>query len=334
MAFDIFQREWDSGLLEAVGVPLSIMAEPVQSGSQVGTVSREASLQTSLPEGTIVGAGGHDHVVGALAAGAINPDRMVDSMGTAEALFFPLERPITDPEFARQGYSQGAHVVPDRYYLFGGVYSSSACIEWIRDVFGHASYEELIATASTVPAGSLGAMFLPHLRLSNAPNPDSKSRAAFVGLTSDTGKGELLRAIYEGIAFEARSTIEPALRFAGHDAIPTVIVIGGGSRNEFLLRIKASVLNRPLHVVDLDEATSLGAAMLGGIAAGIYKDHDDATNQVEVHPRTVCPEPADAELYYKLFSDTYNQLYHALKSVNHSIHDAVVSTEQATVGIE
>ena len=97
-------------MLEEVGIPPSLFAPLRESGSRLGTVTREAAGLTGLPEGTCVAAGGHDHVCGALAVGVTETGTMLNSLGTAEAIFLPLERPLTDPQVGNQGYTQGAHV--------------------------------------------------------------------------------------------------------------------------------------------------------------------------------------------------------------------------------
>jgi xylulokinase len=249
-------------------------------------------------------------------------------MGTAEALFFPRDEPIADPAIGQMGYTQGSHVVPGKYYVNGGIYSSGASTEWMRDILGHTDYAELIAGAAGVPAGSLGVTFVPHLRLSNTPHPDSKARAAFLGLTSDVDRAVLMRAVYEGLGYEARATIEPVLSFSNLDAMPEISVIGGSSRNDLLLQIKSSILNAPLQIVDHGEATSLGAAMLGGLAAGVYRNTDHALESVRSRPRFINPDEDQATLYDRYFQEIYAGIYDTLKPLNHRIHDLTVCEQE------
>jgi xylulokinase len=300
----------------------------VQSGTPVGTITKEAAQETGLPEGATVGAGGHDHVCGAFAAGVVEHGQMLDSMGTAESLFFPRNEPIVDPSIGEMGYTQGAHVVPGKYYVNGGLYTSGASTEWLRDILGHAAYAELIAEVDNVPAGSLGVAFVPHLRFSNTPHPDAKARAAFLGLTSDVNRAVLMRAVYEGLGYEARASIEPVLSFSNLDAMPEIFVIGGSTRNELLLRIKSSILKAPFQIVDHDEATSLGAAMLGGIAAGVYADAAEALQSVRSAPRVIQPDGDKAAIYDRYFREIYRDIYKTLRPLNHRIHDLIVRDDE------
>ena len=156
----------------------------------------------------VVASGGHDHVCGALAAGVTRPGQMLNSLGTAEAVFLPIEQPLADPKVGRQGYTQGAHVVGGGYYAFGravhlGRQHRMAARSSSAPADDPVAYEELIAGAERVPAGSLGVLFLPHLRLANPPYDDPRSRGALIGLTMDVGRDVITRAIFEGWRWKA-----------------------------------------------------------------------------------------------------------------------------------
>lgn len=324
LAFDLRDLKWDTDLLERAGIDPSILSPIMPAGTPIGAVSAEGADATGLLPGTVVGLGGHDHVCGAFAAGVTKHGAVLDSMGTAEALFVALDAPIWDSDFGTTGYTQGAHVVAGKFYEFGGLYTSGASVDWIRKITGREDRRALAGAAAAVPPGSNGATFMPHLRLSSPPNIDSKSRGAFLGLTTDIDQAALVRAVFEGIAYEARLSMEPLIRFAGDETLPDIAVIGGGSRNELLLDIKASVTNRPHHVLRIHEATALGAALLGGQAAGIYRDASDVHATVEVDSFTVAPDPDAAAFYEEFYQSVYKQLYPTLKSLNHTIYDQVV----------
>jgi xylulokinase len=324
MAFDIRERTWASDILDAAGVARTIPAPAVASGTRIGDVTPQAAAATGLPVGTTVAAGGHDHVCGAFAAGAIRHGQILDSMGTAEALFVALDAPVLDPALGHLGYTQGAHVVGGNYYVFGGIYTSGASVDWVRSVLGEIDHETMNREAEASPIGSLGTAFLPHLRLAHAPHADARARAAFVGLTSDANRGTLARAVFEGLAYEGRATLEPLLGYAGLAAMPVISVIGGGAKNDVLLHIKAAVMRTSLNVLDVKEATALGAAMLGGLGAGVYQDAAAARATIRLHARLVEPEPSAADFYDAYFRDVYQHLYDALRPLNHTIHRLTV----------
>src|SRR5581483_11229510 len=157
-----------------------------------------------------------------------------------------------------------------------GINSCGGAFEWCRSLIGNPDQAAIIAEAAVMPIGSRGVVFLPHFGGGPAPAPDPLSRGAFIGLTSATDRGTLYRAVLEGVAMQARIVVDGMAGLAGV-APPTAIrVIGGGSRNALLLKIKANVFGRPLVVIDEPEATALGAALLGGVAAEVYPNLDEA----------------------------------------------------------
>jgi xylulokinase len=263
----------------------------------------------------------------------MKPGRIFDSMGTAEAVVVALDRPLTDPAIGRLGYAQGAHVVDNCWYALGGIHGSGASIEWLHDLLGREiPLASLIAEAARVPPGSHGACFLPHLRMGNAPHPDGKSRGALIGLTTDCDRPAIVRAVFEGLAFGAQASLEPLLAFAGIHHAQEVICIGGGSRNELLLRIKAAVANASMIALNLDEATALGAAILAGIGAGVYRGPDEAVAMLRTEPRTIEPDAGDVPHYAACYRDVYLPLYDALRPLHHRIHAWSTSSTVAQAG--
>ena len=320
LALDLHQLRWAEDLLREAGISPDLFAPLRPSGSSLGPVTFEAAEATGLPGSTQVAVGGHDHVCGALATGVTEPGTMLNSLGTAEAIFLPLEHPLTDPEVGHQGYTQGAHVA-GQYYVFGGQYTSGASVEWFRDALGDgADYETLVAEAEKVPPGSLGVFFLPHLRLANPPYDDPASRGAFVGLSTDVTRGALFRAVLEGLAFDSRNSLEPLLDHSNVEELRAIYAIGGGTQNRLLMGIKTTVLDRTVTVVGVEEATSLGAAILGGIGAGVYADVPSALEVLRYAETSVEPMPDQVSLYDAFFSQVYRRIYPSLRTVHHEIH--------------
>jgi xylulokinase len=320
LALDLHELEWSRGLLEEVGIAPDLFAPLRAGGSLLGPVNPEAASATGLPESAGVATGGHDHVCGALAVGVTQTGTMLNSLGTAEAIFLPLERPLTDPQVGNQGYTQGAHVA-GQYYVFGGQYTSGASVEWLREVLGGVDYDTLVAEAEEVPPGSLGAFFLPHLRLANPPYDDPAARGAFVGLSSDTKRGALFRAVLEGLAYDSRNSLEPLLAHAGLDGLRAIHAIGGGTQNRLLMRIKATVLNQEITVAGVEEATSLGAAILGGVGAGVYPDVPSALEALRYNETPIEPDPEEVSLYDEAFRRVYGRIYPSLRGLHHEIED-------------
>jgi xylulokinase len=330
LMLDLRQKRWDEQTLAQAGIDQRLLAPLVPGGTSLGNVIASAAALTGLPVTAVVAAGGHDHVCGALAAGVTRPGQMLNSLGTAEAVFLPIEQPLANPKAGHQGYTQGAHVVGGGYYAFAGQYTSGASIEWLRDLLGATddpiAYDELIAAAERVPAGSLGVLFLPHLRLANPPYDDPRSRGALVGLTMDAGRDVITRAIFEGLALESRNTFEPLLAYPEVTSPQSVVAIGGGTRNPLLMRVKASVTNLIHHIIEAQEATALGAALLGGLGAGVYQDVDDAIGAMRYGQQEIAPEPADVPVYETIYREVYRRFYPSVAPLSQAISDLQATT--------
>ncbi|HEX5991399.1 MAG TPA: FGGY family carbohydrate kinase [Thermomicrobiales bacterium] len=325
LMLDLHQKCWHEETLDEAGIDRGLLAALVSAGTPLERITSGAAALTGLPPTAVVTAGGHDHVCGAFAAGVTRPGQMLNSLGTAEAVFLPIEQPLVDPKAGSQGYTQGAHVVGGGYYAFGSNYTSGASIEWLRDLLGasddRVAHAELIASAERVPAGSLGVLFLPHLRLANPPYDDPRSRGALIGLTMDAGRDVITRAVFEGLALESRNTLEPLLAYPQVTAPRSVVAIGGGTRNPLLMRVKASVSHLNHHIVSAEEATALGAALLGGLGAGVYRDADDAVAAMRYGQHEITPELSDVLVYEKIYTEVYRRLYPSIAPLSQAISD-------------
>ncbi len=291
MLLDLERGDWATGLMGELDLPLGLVPEIRPLGHRLGRITAEAAAETGLPPDCAVGVGGHDHFCGALAIGADRPGIVMDSMGTAEALTLMLDRPSGTTALADAGLNQGMLLVQEPvYYAFGGLMTSAAAVEWFRGVIGGQEHETLLAEARAVPPGAGGLLFLPHLRIGSPPFPDPISRGAFLGLGDTTDRGALYRSVLEGLAADVANVLEQMLGLVEAGALERYIAIGGSTRNDLLMSIKAGLLERTLEVSDEPEAVGIGAAMLGGLAAGVFDDLADARTQLPIRPRLVQPD--------------------------------------------
>jgi xylulokinase len=321
LGLNLERLEWDKALIKEMGLSPDLLAPLQQSGTPLGPVTPEAAAATGLPPSAQVSPGGHDHVCGALALGIIEPGAVLNSMGTAEAIFLPLDNPLSDPKMSRQGYTQGAHVLAGHYYVLAGLYTSGACVDWWREILGdETDHAALIAEAEQTPPGSLGVGFLPHLRLANPPHDDPKGRGAFIGLSTDVKRGVLFRALLEGLSYEARNSLESLLAYSGVAPVRDIHVTGGSTRNQLLMQVRATIFNQTITVAEVTEATSWGAAILGGLGAGVYADVASALDTVRYARKTVKPVADQVALYEAYYRQVYQKIYDALRSLHHDIY--------------
>lgn len=315
LTLDIQAKNWDNDLLQELHIPPQIFSPLAPNGQPLGKVTREAAKATGLPRHCMVTTGGHDHIIGALPTGAFQPGVLLDSIGTAEAIMLTLNEPPQEETLVRFGFDHGMICVDEpMYFLMGGLMTSGASMEWFRtQVVRQAGYEALTQQAEKIPPGSGGVGFIPHLRMASQPENDPRARGAFLGLTPETDQATLFRAVLEGMALDVHNIVKSLAEIKGVPAVEQINVTGGGSQNRLLLEIKAAVFNQNLHVIDLPDAVSLGAACLAGIGGGVFKNLEEALETV-AHPfEEIVPEKRWSAIYQKIYQTQFLPALNALK---------------------
>ncbi|MGI9449472.1 MAG: FGGY-family carbohydrate kinase [Geminicoccaceae bacterium] len=324
LAFDLHRRIWADDMIRECGIDPTLFQPLRPLGAKLGSILPDIARALGLSPDCAVGVGGHDHLVGALAADALKPGVMLNSLGTAEAVTLALEKSISDPVLSSRGFNQGVLMLKDEPipYVFGGFQTSGASIEWFRSLFGQdTAHETLIQDAKTVSPGSEGVTFVPDLRGKLVPHNDPLARGAWFGLNADVGNATLYRAILEGLAFEARQSIDALRDIDGVPSIESIRAIGGNTQNELLMRIKASVYQKPIIANDMPEATALGAALLGGLAAGMWPNLETALKGLARNQRQIEPVDEWMDLYELKYQGIYRNAYAALRPLNHALHE-------------
>ncbi len=312
---DLDRFDWHRPLLAELGLDAGMLPPVGENGARLGNVTADIARQTGLPEDCVVGLGGHDHVVGSLASGIFGDHSLMDSMGTAEGLVLPLPGRISDQRFVDWTLEQTLmrYDGANHYFFCGGLYTSSAAIEWFRNAFAQGfGYDEMMEAAGKVPEGAHGVLFVPHLRLATSPDNYAGPGGAFFRLSTEADRPVLYRALLEGLAFDARNIADHMAALLDPAALDVVrarpvTVIGGGSQNALWLDIKASVFGRPIRALRTKEAVSLGAALLAGVAAGLFGSVAEAIASISLEHDLYTPDPARQALYDDLFAHDYQQ---------------------------
>jgi len=320
-ALNIQNLEYEKELLKEVGIPCNWYQTLVPSGTFLGNVLPKIAKYTGLPSDCKISSGGHDHLVGAMIAGATNQGTLINSMGTAEAVTLFLDKPIFDKAVASHGYVQGVIVADQPYYYnLGGLFTSGGAVQWFHKLTEQRySHEELINDAWGIPPGTHGVLFLPQMRVGSPPNPAEISRGAFVGLGTDNDHGVLYRSILEGMAYDVKMIIEGISQLKEEPEIENIHCFGGESRNDLLMKIKASVLNRTLVKMDMPETVSLGAAILGGIGAGIFANFQEAFKGLRFNTDEIIPQNEWVEIYQKFYDDVYSDAWKQIRPLQEKL---------------
>jgi xylulokinase len=324
LLFDQLARAWSPELLAATGLTAEQLPRAQPAGTAVGTLTPAAAAVTGLPAGMPCVLGGHDHLCASLAVGAWQPGTIVDSSGTAGAVLALLPAFHTSLEAAVGGFACYAHVLPDLYVLKAGLKLTGGAVDWLaRQLAGPGTtdlhYEALEAAAAQGVGRRAGPVWLPHLHGgSGTPEGDLASLAALVGIRSDHEPGDLFRGLLESLAFWLRHNVE-AMAALTRQAATDSILTGGTTRLHLLNQLKADVLDRPVVVSDVPEAAALGAALLAGLGAGVFRSPAEAAASVQYGRTVIEPQPEHAGWYDALYRDVYRRLYADLREVNHRL---------------
>ncbi len=303
LLFDVAGRRWSDEVLAALELPAKWLPPALESP--------EVSGRTA--EGTPVAAGAGDQQAGALGVGVDRPGPLSVVLGTSGVVFAALSSFRADPEARVHAF---CHAVPGAWEAMGVMLSAAGSLRWLRDAFAPgAGYDELVAEAARWQPGAEGLTFLPYLQGERTPHADPNARGAFAGLTLRHDRGALVRAVLEGVAFGLRDSLE-LLRDLG--VRPEAgRVSGGGARSDLWLRIISSVLDIPLERTAVEEGAAYGAALLGGVAGGVFADVHEAVAACVRVRETVEPEPAWRDAYEAGYK-RYGALYPALRPLEES----------------
>lgn len=321
--FDIRRHAWSEEMLALADRDTGFPAPLAASGTALAPLRPEIAAATGLAGSPVIAVGGHDHIIGAFAAGLSKPGTVVNSIGTAEAVILATPGPLADPEIIRRGYVQGAIETDRRMsYVAGSLYSAGGAIEWLRATIGNHPQAALIAEASKVPPGSHGVVFLPHLANGPPPAPDPDARGAFLGLTMAATPATLYRAVLEGVALQSRLMLDGMATLPDVGAPREIRLIGGVSRNQLFLSLKATIFARPIVVIEEPETTALGAALLGGVAAGVFPTLDAALSGLD--RRQFIIEPDTTVGYYdRLRTMVFEHIHDSIRPINRRLADFV-----------
>jgi xylulokinase len=319
---DVHTRQWSERILDAAEIDAGMLPRLVPGTDVVGTVSPAFAEASGLPRSCLVVAGCGDEMAATLGAGVFAPGEVCDVVGTAEPVCAVTPQPRVDDTRLVECHPHGDG---ETWLLENPGFVSGGNLRWWRDHFGTGelaseaaggrdAYDQLVASAAEVPAGSEDVVFLPCLQGAMAPEWNGAARGAFVGLTMAHTRAHLTRAILEASAFALHDILQ-AMVGAGLD-IRRVTIVGGGAKSDLWRQIKADVTGLPVRVPTNVETTATGAAILAAVGAGQHRRVADAVEAfVSYEPRENLPDPDRHERYREAHA-RYRAAYYALKPLS------------------
>jgi xylulokinase len=317
LLLDVEGGRWSGELCALAGLEVSALPPIAEPTDIVGRVSAAAARETGLAEGTPVLAGATDTVMEVYASGAISPGQATVKLATAGRIC-----PVTDRSIPHPMLVNYRHIVPGLWYPGTATKSCAASFRWYRDLLGKAeiegagragesAYSLLDREAATIPPGSDGLFFHPYLQGEMTPYLDNDLRGSFTGLSSFHGRAHFTRAVLEGVAYSLLDCME-TLRILGVEP-SRASIIGGGASSPLWRSIVADVLGIEL-VKNENDDSSLGSAMLAGVATGVFASFQDSVDACVRAGETLRPSPEAHAIYAEKFLK-YKRIHDALAPV-------------------
>jgi D-xylulose kinase len=318
MLFDINKRKYSEEIASELEIDLDKMPDAIESGIDIGEITNK---DTAFDQKTLVITGAGDQQSAALGVGVVSPGEIKCTTGTGSFLLAFLEKPNFDPQ---KRVLCSCHAVPGAWVQEASIFTSGAVLRWFRDQIGTEEcqkantegqdpYDIMSIEAQESPIGANGLLLIPHLVGAGAPHWNPYAKGVIFGLALGHKRRDLFRAVLEGVAFEVKKNI---FVFESLGIIPKELKLtGGGSRSDLWNQIYADVLGITCVRNVIEEATSLGAAILAASGAALFPDISKAAENICKIDKKWIPDQSNNEFYNKLYEFS-NEIYQKLIDAN------------------
>lgn len=307
LLLDVKNRKWSTDMLEICGITEQMLPKIHESFEISGCLKAEIKEALGLNESIAVAAGAGDNAAAAIGTDTVENGSCNISIGTSGTVFIACDTFTIGENNAIHafGHANG------RYHLMGCMLSAASCLKWwLEDILKTGDYEgeqrEIKGT------GDNPVYFLPYLMGERSPHNDPNVRGAFLGLGMDTTRVQMAEAVFEGVAFALKDSLEIA-RGLGIEIQKTKLC-GGGAKSLVWQEILANILNLEVELLEAEEGPALGGAILAAVACGEYATVEAAAKAIVKVRKTVFPREELAASYQKKYR-VYRKLYPAIKDV-------------------
>jgi len=314
--YDVACGRWSVELLEILGISPDLFAPVKESTEIIGRITKESAELTGLPVGLRVVAGGGDAVLSAVGLGLEEAGQLAVTLGTSGVVARHVPA-FFENKGAKLQFSRAC--LPGLFHVMGVTLSAAGSYQWLETLLGDPRlttrkerYMALDEAASSSPPGANGALFLPYLSGERCPVNDAEAKGCFLGLRGQTSKGDISRAVLEGVAFSLRQVYD--LMAVATGPAKRLVLAGGGAVSPLWRQIIADIF--ALLVVTLeagDEGSGFGAAILAGLGAGVWSNPGQALGQLRVKNETL-PIEGHVPLYQERY-EVYQRIYPAVRGI-------------------
>lgn len=320
---DVPHRAWSGEILSALDIDPTWLGRMYESCEVTGAVTAAAAEATGLAPGTIVVGGAGDNAAAAIGTGVVETGRAFTTLGTSGVIFAHADQVTIDPKGRVHTFCSA---VPGKWTVMSCTLAAGLSLQWFRNTFcaaeretaagmGIDPYELMTVEAERSPIGANRLLYL-HLMGERSPLLDADARGAFVGLSAIHGRGDLIRAVMEGVAYSQRQCLD-VFREMGVN-VDHMAACGGGGRSPFWRQMLADVYGCPVKTIASAEGPALGAAILAGVGAGVYASVPEGCAVAVRTGGTQQPVPENSGAY-EPFYQLYRGLYPALRGSFHTL---------------
>jgi sugar (pentulose or hexulose) kinase len=315
---DLATLEWSDEICNALELDIKKLPEVVSPGSIVGEVSSDAERLTGFKKGTPIIPGGGDCQCSAIGCGVISKGLGNVVIGTTAVGIIFADRPVFDPKFQLVSH---AHSYPGKYIMQHTVLTGGGAYRWFRDLFCEkemnqaqkdkvSPYKYINGLLDESVIGARGLIFLPHFVGAASPYWDDKARGVFLGVTQATSRADFARAILEGVVIEVAKGFE-LIKNLGLDINEVRLSGGACQKDSPWNQLQADIYGKPVLITQSGDTTSVGSAVLAGVAVGIFRNIEEGVKTFVKFVQRLEPDMNVHKQYLSLLK-LHNKVFEAL----------------------
>ena len=305
---DVPHRCWSKEVLEKLDIDEALLPKVYESPEITGHISTEFAQRAGLSENCVVAGGAGDNAAAAVGTGIVEDGKAFTTIGTSGVVFAHTSEPRIDPKGRVHTF---CCAVPGCWHVMGVTQAAGLSLKWFRENMAeNMDYEAINQAIASVPRGSHRLIYLPYLMGERTPHLNPDCRGVFFGLSAMHTKADMLRSVMEGVSFSLLDCWD-ILREMKIE-VKDMMACGGGSKSPLWRQMLANMYGCPVKVGGEGGGATLGAAILGGVAAGLFEDVPSACRRF-VGTSSVCQPEDEAHEFYAKEHNLYKMLYKSLE---------------------
>lgn len=310
LLLDVKNKCWSKEMLEICNVKEEWMPKLYESYEKTGTLKPDVAEELGFPAECIVAAGAGDNAAAAIGTGTVGAGKCNLSLGTSGTLFITSDKFGVDPHNALHSFDHA----DGGYHLMGCMLSAASCNNWwMKDILHSDDFvNEQKPLWEDGRLGENHVYFLPYLMGERSPHNDPSARASFIGMSMDTSRADMLQAVFEGVAYGLRDSLEVARSLGA--APERTTICGGGAKSPLWRKIVANVMNMKVDTVEVEEGPAYGGAILAAVADKKFESVEAAAKTIIKKKDTTEPDPVLVEKYAAGY-EKFKKFYPALKGL-------------------